>query len=1496
MAILNDLIVSGASRFVGSVKGNTIQMDILKVPTTNGGTEYGPGANGQVLKSNGNSVYWGTDAGYTHPTFTAQSQGLYKITVNNEGHVTGVAPVTKADITGLGIPGSDTNTDTKVTQTVTTANATYPLLLAPNGQTATATTTSYFDSGVTLNPSTNTIAANISGNAATATKASALTDITTTDLASSSTTWRRIWMGYANNTTGRPAYDDRFAIQTSTGTLKAPIFSGALSGGIKDYNDGTLTKFGYSTSGMAQSAATWLGAWDATVSGEYRLRAVKQADLRVAYATSAGSATKATQDGNGNVIASTYLPLTGGTLTGMLGVSGITQTEKYQIQPEGTAAGWYRCAEFTRTNASSPFLILSIGRSYYSPQNEGYVFCITLGYNGDVNISQIAGHIGGHLLPKIRVDYINSGKAYVDFYMESNGNASYKNTWYVGGYGNATLFTPYIVTAASGTTYEFTTVQGMKNNGNIYGTLKGNADSATKATQDSDGNIIKSTYLKLSGGTMTGALNAHGGITLNSSTAQGTLQYILGIKAFADGGNVIWQTASNVTVGKANALTVNAGNAGQPVYFTGGVPTAIDWHIGNSGVGEHNCNNVTYNFSGYYTSNGPATSLGPTTNDGALWAQAYSSSWVAQMAQDYRDGSLYVRGKNSGTWMAWQNVILGNGYQNVGPIKLITGAGANNITTNYISAGRGYSTGSGLNGLKLVATEQDDAISGIGQDCTGKAYELSVAAAVGTSGQGYITFVGHKMASLSTYSELGHFNFANSTFYVNGKIGVGTTSPSYAVHAVGDVYANGGWLRSSGDTGWYNQTYGGGWYMTDGTYIRSYSSKALFINNNIHVGTTAGGGTGLSLYGTSAPTSYGIHMSTTANYGKHGDVQSDWATYFNMNAVGQRGWIYRAGSTNVASISANGIGAFKGIMGETGHIVSPDGGRYTTTTSSLTGYLKITLPVSWTNAMIRFTVDIYDYSNDNTVTYIIGGYNYSDSPGWHSTSAQCISKWGTSKSNLDVRFGHDGSKCAIYIGAANTSWSYPQVIVRDVLIGYGQASQIATWSKGWSIGFTTTLGSSIVAKTNTNVGYSVNYASSAGTASIATKTGDGGIYLYAHNSNEINFGGSNTSTTMYFGYRAMDSRAIPTKFIFGGSNGSASLQANTVYLGSGTSSYISSSQYTGNAATASSSPKLTTSGSLTSSNIDSFLETGVVKWGTGDATAVGNNDGIVVSFGWSASYGAQMWLDDGSGEGGMKIRNRNGGTTWNPWRQVLTENNYTNYTVSKTGSGASGTWSISISGNAATATNADKLDGYHASSFGMNYNVGNANLNAQTNSGFYRLGGTITNGFTNAAWGQMLVVHGAGDTIGQIGIPYNESGLYVRQGNPSDVGGSGSWKSWVRMLDSSNYSSYALPLSGGTLSGNVTVQKASGSTIVSVNHTSIGKINLQVSDSGNKGIYDSTHEKWLIYSGSDNITKVPANQTVSTAAVRNIKIIAPGTSVTPGTTAIPTGEVWMRYE
>lgn len=45
---------------------------------------------------------------YSHPTYTAKASGLYKVTVDGTGHVSGTAAVSKGDITALGIPGTNT--------------------------------------------------------------------------------------------------------------------------------------------------------------------------------------------------------------------------------------------------------------------------------------------------------------------------------------------------------------------------------------------------------------------------------------------------------------------------------------------------------------------------------------------------------------------------------------------------------------------------------------------------------------------------------------------------------------------------------------------------------------------------------------------------------------------------------------------------------------------------------------------------------------------------------------------------------------------------------------------------------------------------------------------------------------------------------------------------------------------------------------------------------------------------------------------------------------------------------------------------------------------------------------------------------------------------------------------------------------------------------------------------------------------------------------------
>ena len=70
----------------------------------------------------------GITISHTNSVTAQATSGMYKFTYDANGHITGSTAVVKADITALGIPGS--NTDTKVTQNVTSTSSIYPLLLS----------------------------------------------------------------------------------------------------------------------------------------------------------------------------------------------------------------------------------------------------------------------------------------------------------------------------------------------------------------------------------------------------------------------------------------------------------------------------------------------------------------------------------------------------------------------------------------------------------------------------------------------------------------------------------------------------------------------------------------------------------------------------------------------------------------------------------------------------------------------------------------------------------------------------------------------------------------------------------------------------------------------------------------------------------------------------------------------------------------------------------------------------------------------------------------------------------------------------------------------------------------------------------------------------------------------------------------------------------------------------------------------------------------------
>lgn len=109
-----------------------------------------------------------------------------------------------------------------------------------------------------------------------------------------------------------------------------------------------------------------------------------------------------------------------------------------------------------------------------------------------------------------------------------------------------------------------------------------------------------------------------------------------------------------------------------------------------------------------------------------------------------------------------------------------------------------------------------------------------------------------------------------------------------------------------------------------------------------------------------------------------------------------------------------------------------------------------------------------------------------------------------------------------------------------------------------------------------------------------------------------------------------------------------------------------------------------------------FKNTSTVNVGvdTTDANAIGyvsgisllgQKDGGLIKQVYSSVWMGEIYIDYRTGQ--LCSRGKNNGTL-QPWRTQIDSGNYTSYCPTKTGSGASGTWGISITGNAATATKA----------------------------------------------------------------------------------------------------------------------------------------------------------------------------------------------------------------
>jgi hypothetical protein len=300
--------------------------------------------------------------------------------------------------------------------------------------------------------------------------------------------------------------------------------------------------------------------------------------------------------------------------------------------------------------------------------------------------------------------------------------------------------------------------------------------------------------------------------------------------------------------------------------------------------------------------------------------------------------------------------------------------------------------------------------------------ETLLLARQGTSGQAFgaaASFDLSRYENNSTNSrtrldvKLAHGNFLSAptigmTLLSSGNVGLGgNTTPGQTLQVDGSVGIKNG-LVANGSLG------------SAGLVLTSNGSVAYWANASAISGTAA-----------------------TANNASflNGRI---WETAGAIGAtVANTGAFTRASTTNgLADNTGTG-----GIL----RLNSPGGASYGNNTPVVNGAIKIKLPVAANNSgtMMRMTVKFYDYNGSasgTSRTIDLGGYNYTDG-NWYNYFATQTTMGG---SDVNVRFGYDGTGNCIWIGDTNSTWSYPQIFVTDFQGGFGNFTH-AIWGSGWTI-------------------------------------------------------------------------------------------------------------------------------------------------------------------------------------------------------------------------------------------------------------------------------------------------------------------------------------------------------------------------------------------------------------------------------------------------------------
>lgn len=305
-----------------------------------------------------------------------------------------------------------------------------------------------------------------------------------------------------------------------------------------------------------------------------------------------------------------------------------------------------------------------------------------------------------------------------------------------------------------------------------------------------------------------------------------------------------------------------------------------------------------------------------------------------------------------------------------------------------------------------------------------------------------------------------------------------------------------------------------------------------------------------------------------------------------------------------------------------------------------------------------------------------------------------------------------------------------------------------------------------------------------GNAATATKL------QTARTINGTSFDGSANITTAYWGA----TRTITLSGAVTGSasvNGSQNVTITTTYqTGSIDGRYVGGKKIAGHGSQGTAYTADTYSSNFVNKAFVAYAERG--SWAYANNGYITTDTGVNIPlagtaiFQWGASdtNKTQLFITPMNNSGvsnpavnEMLFYTSNGSEYSSGWSRVLTNRNYTIYTVTKTGGGASGTWGISITGNAATANRI------------ISHSISDTLANKTTPGYLYHAGGS--NSVKDKPSGVdafgVFTMQTASEWYGQLLMSSNTStGLYWRTATSLNGG-------WKKILDSSNYTAYVNP-------------------------------------------------------------------------------------------------------